>query len=92
VRISPASYHHLIPRTHQPSAGSADEINLGLLAIAYPQFRFSQHTRPRDPRPRWELVRKNAARPGLYALITADLNEMHAALTGDAVLAAGGQP
>lgn len=91
MRISPASYHHLIPRAHQPQAGSADEINLGLLAIAYPQFRFSQHTRPRDPRPRWELVRTNPG-PGLYALITTDLHELHAALTRDAEPAAGGQP
>jgi hypothetical protein len=80
VRLSPVSYHHLMPRAFQPVPGPADEVRLAALAAAYPEFRLSKRTRPGDHRPRWELVRNNAAELGLYALITTDLAELTAAL------------
>jgi hypothetical protein len=56
-----------------------DDTNLALLTIAYPAFTITCH--PHGWRqPRWEAVRKNSAHPGLYALITPDLDELRATL------------
>jgi hypothetical protein len=55
-------------------------MNLALLVLAYPAFAFSWYPHAwREPR--WAAVRKNAADPGLYALVTPDLGELHATLT-----------
>jgi hypothetical protein len=59
-------------------------MNLALLVVAYPAFMFSWYQHP-SREPRWAAVRKNAADPGLYALVTPDLSELHAALTTAAV-------
>jgi hypothetical protein len=68
-----------------PSANRAvDEMNLAVLVVTYSAFTFSWCPYPwREPR--WAAVRKNAADPGLYALVTPDLSELHAALTTAAV-------
>ena len=58
-----------------------DDLNLALLQIAYPEFRFWQFTR--EHRLRWAAVRRNGADPGLYAAVTGDLSELGAALAGD---------
>jgi hypothetical protein len=61
---------------------TADDLNLALLQIAYPEFRFWHFTRG-EHRLRWAAVRRNGADPGLYAAVTGDLNELGAALAGD---------
>ena len=68
------------PPTNPPAQASSDEMNLALLVVAYPAFAFSWHPHAwREPR--WAAVRKNAADPGLYAVVTPDLGELHATLT-----------
>lgn len=61
---------------------TADEVNLILLQIAYPQFWFWWFARGGRRRRRWAAVRKNGADPGLYAVVTADLDGLAAALAG----------
>ena len=60
--------------------GIADEMNLGLLMIAYPQFAVTALAWPGRSRWRWQVVRRNAADPGLYAIITPDLTEAYQAI------------
>lgn len=63
-----------------PPAASRLKMDLSLLVAAFPAYTFTCH--PHGWRgPRWEAVRRNPADPGLYALITADLSELHAILT-----------
>src|SRR5260370_26350305 len=57
-----------------PCAGADDGINLALLKIAFPAFRFSQYLRGR--RLRWVAVRKDSAGYGLHTLVTDDLTEL----------------
>jgi hypothetical protein len=53
------------------------------LTIAYPAFRFSQLAHGWRG-PRWLALRKNSTDQGLYAAVTADLDELRAALVQDA--------
>lgn len=53
-------------------------MNLVLLRIAYPEFRFSQCER--RSRLRWVAVRKDSAREGVHTVVTGDLDELQAAL------------
>jgi hypothetical protein len=69
-----------------PAVPGTDEMNLGLLAIAYPQFAIS--ALPGGRRLRWQVVRRNATDPGLYAIITPDLTEAYQAMAADAPPAA----
>lgn len=58
---------------------SPEDVYLTLAQMAaHPVFKVSLS--PHWTRPRWEIVRRNGADPGLYCLITADLNEVVAAL------------
>jgi hypothetical protein len=58
---------------------SPEDVSLTFAQIAaHPVFKVSLI--PHWTRPRWELVRRNGADPGLYCLITADLNEVVAVL------------
>jgi hypothetical protein len=75
------------PPTRPPACTAGDEMNLALLVVAYPAFKFSWYLHP-SREPRWAAVRKNAADPGLYAVVTPDLNELHAALTTAGIAAA----
>jgi hypothetical protein len=61
---------------------TADDLNLTLLRIAHPEFRFCQYTRGGRGL-RWAAVRRNGADPGLYAAVTGDLDELHTALAAD---------
>jgi hypothetical protein len=79
-------------RPTTPPDDTADEVNLTLLRIAYPQFWFWRFARGGRHRLRWTAVRKNGADPGLYAVVTADLSELAAALAADAGPAAGPHP
>jgi hypothetical protein len=56
-----------------------DDTSLALLTITYPAFTITCHTYGWR-QPRWQAVRKNPADPGLYAIITPDLDELHATL------------
>jgi hypothetical protein len=70
---------------------SPEDVNLTLAQMAaHPVFKVSLS--PHWTRPRWELVRRNGADPGLYCLITADLNEVVAALTAAETEPAGPGP
>jgi hypothetical protein len=62
-----------------PPGDHADQVNLALLALTYPAFRIGLEP-GRSHRPRWSAVRKHRAAPGLYAVITPDLDELHAVL------------
>jgi hypothetical protein len=54
-------------------------MDLTLLMTAFPAFTITCY--PHGWRePRWEAVRRNPADPGLYAVITPDLAELHAIL------------
>jgi hypothetical protein len=76
------------PPTSPPASTAVREMNLALLVVAYPAFTFSWYPHP-SREPRWAAVRKNAADPGLYALVTPDLSELHAALTSAGIEPAG---
>ena len=52
------------------------------LAAAYPAFRFSHEAHGRKGG-RWVAERKDPAVPGLAALVTGDLMELHAAIRRD---------
>jgi hypothetical protein len=68
-----------MPETPNPGL---DAVHLSLLTLAYPAFIITrQHCTWR--RPRWEIVRKNPADPGLYAVITPDLDELRAILAAN---------
>jgi hypothetical protein len=56
-----------------------DHVHQDLLTIAYPAFRITRHDGTCRPS-RWEAVRKNPVDPGLYAVITPDLDEIRAVL------------
>jgi hypothetical protein len=58
-------------------AGPAEEMNLGLLRYAHPEFSFSFLMLGWGPELRYEAVSKNPAAPGLYAVITTDPGELH---------------
>jgi hypothetical protein len=59
-------------------------MSLARLTAAYPEFRISLE--PRGwPELRWAAVRTRAADPGLYAVITPDLGELHAILAAAAI-------
>jgi hypothetical protein len=70
------------PATTGPDLSRAGEMNLALLVIAYPQFAITAI--PGRRRPRWEVVRRNSADPGLYAIITDNLTEAYQAMAADA--------
>lgn len=78
-------------RLTSPMGDTADQVNLILLQIAYPQFWFWRFARG-GRRLRWAAVRKNGADPGLYTMVTADLDELAAALAADAGPAVGPHP
>ena len=63
-------------------ADQADEINLALLMIAWPQFAITVLPGSAGP-PRWQIQRRNGAVPGLYCLISRDLTEVYNALMAD---------
>lgn len=70
-----------MPDTPNANAG-LDAVHLSLLTLAYPAFTITrQHYTWR--RPRWEIVRKNPGEPGLYAVITPDLEELRAILAAN---------
>jgi hypothetical protein len=69
-----------------PGASQAGELDMGMLMLAYPQFAITAI--PGRRRVRREIVRRNSADPGLYAVITDDLAEAYAALAADAPPAA----
>jgi len=56
-----------------------DRLHHDLLILAYPAFTITRQTCTWR-KPRWEAVRKNTADPGLYAVITPDLDELAAVL------------
>jgi hypothetical protein len=60
----------------------ASELDVGLLMLAYPQFVITAV--PGRRRVRWEVVRRNSADPGLYAVITDSLAEAYTAMAVDA--------
>jgi len=66
--------------THGPAPQPADEINLGLLIITWPQFAITVLP---GTTPRWQAKRRNGADPGLYCLITPDLTEIYNELMAD---------
>ncbi len=66
-----------------PGTDIADEMNLGLLMIAYPQFAVTALAWPGRSRWRWQVIRRNPADPGLYAIITPDLTEAYQAMAAD---------
>jgi hypothetical protein len=73
------------PPTRDPER---DHLHHDLLTIAYPAFTITrQHYTWRNPR--WEAVRKNPAAPGLYAVITPDLDELSAVLAATITIKAG---
>jgi hypothetical protein len=62
--------------TPTPAAGPVqDRLHHDLLTLAYPAFTITRHPCTWR-RPRWEAVRKNTTEPGLYAVITPDLDEL----------------
>jgi hypothetical protein len=50
-----------------------------LLTLAYPAITITCHHHTWR-KPRWEVVRKNNADPGLYTIVTPDLDELAAVL------------
>jgi hypothetical protein len=50
-------------------------LNHALLAIAFPEFRFTLELRPGDQL-RWVAVRKDARMPGVHTVVTGDLDEL----------------
>jgi hypothetical protein len=68
------------PPTSPPVSTAVHEMNLASLVVAYPAFTISWYPHPwREPR--WAAVRKNVTDPGLYAVVTPDLSELHATLS-----------
>jgi hypothetical protein len=67
----------------QPGGRFADELNAGLLAFAYPQFVVLAIPPGHGRAARWLVRRKNPADPGLYLIMTADLDEACEALAAD---------
>jgi len=65
-------------------SSGADELNAGMLMIAYPQFEITALTGGPGRRLRWHVRRRKAADPGLYGIITPDLTEAYEALAQDA--------
>jgi hypothetical protein len=72
------------PQADSRSTAAPAEMTLAMLAIAHPGFRVTMQARRYWRSPRFEAVRRNGAEPGLYAVITSDADELHAALTADA--------
>jgi hypothetical protein len=60
---------------------SADALALGTLIARYPAFRFRRDAGLRGLR--WIAERRNGADAGLHTIITADLAELHEALSQD---------
>jgi hypothetical protein len=56
-------------------------MNLGLLSITFPEFRFGYQPRGLLT-PRWVAVRKDTRTPGLHTAVTDDLDELLVALLG----------
>jgi len=77
------------PPGHQP-AGADDEVITTLLAVAFPEFWIGPVTHRSRPA-RWAAARKDAAAPGLHALI-ADLDTLQAALLWNQALTCGQIP
>jgi hypothetical protein len=63
------------------------EVSPAMLAAAYPAFQISLEPRG-SHQLRWAAVRKKATDQGLYAVVTPDLDELHAVLAA----AAAGRP
>ena len=72
--------HRPMPPLIKPPR-AAEDLNLTLLASAFPAFRLSQDTYGR--RCRWVAVRRNSTDQGLHTVVTADLTELQAALVLD---------
>lgn len=70
--------------TSQQNLDAGQQLNLVLLRIAYPAFRFSHFMR--HPQLRWVAVRKDSAGSGLHTIVTPDLDELQAALGPPAAL------
>lgn len=70
--------------TGQQNLDAGQQLNLALLRIAYPAFRFSHFIRP--PQLRWVAVRKDSTGSGLHTIVTPDLDELRAALDSPAAL------
>ena len=65
-----------IPSQQDLDAGQ--QLNMALLRIAYPAFRFSHLMC--GPQLRWVAVRKDITITGLHTIVTTDLDELQAAL------------
>jgi hypothetical protein len=72
-------------------AASCPDIDPGipLLALAYPEFSIGQSSRGRHG-PTWTVIRKDPTQPGLYAVVTPDLDELRAVLARHATWQADG--
>jgi hypothetical protein len=72
------------PITSHQNLDADQQLNLALLRIAYPAFRFSYFIRRSQLR--WVAVRKDATGSGLHTIVTPDLDELQAALAPSAEL------
>jgi hypothetical protein len=79
-------------RLTSPPDGTAGEVNLILLQIAYPAFEFWQFARAGLHSLRWAAVRKNGADPACAPSSPPTLNELTAALARDQAHTTPGQP
>ena len=75
--------------THQ-NLDAGQQLNLVLLRIAYPAFRFSHFMR--GAQLRWVAVRKDSTYGGVHTIVTPDLDELQAALGPSARRRAGRVP
>jgi hypothetical protein len=63
--------------------------DIRILTLAYPEFTIGQSGRGRHG-PAWTVIRKDLTQPGLYAAVTADLNELRDILARHATQQADG--
>jgi hypothetical protein len=74
----------------QQNLEADQQLNLALLRIAYPAFRFSHFMC--GPQVRWVAVRKDATATGLHTVVTPDLDELQTVFASSAALPQAGRP
>jgi hypothetical protein len=66
-------------QSHSTVVGTEIGPDVQLLTLAYPEFTIGQSERGRNG-PAWAAIRKDPAQPGLYAIVTPDLDELREVL------------